>query len=244
MVNGLYTASKGMINILEKQDINSQNLANANTTGFKMARLINKAEVTVGRDDEGHLRQQENQSLSGLYTSFEQGPMVKTGNNLDIALTAPGFFTVESEEGPRYTRGGSLSMNASGDLVTLNGKRVLDDTGAPISLQGENVQIMDDGVIHVDGKRNCRLGVVDFSDRTKLMYGKEGLFRNADAEGNPPRAPDTIAVKQGFLEGSNVNPIHTMVTLIAEFRNYEADQRALRAIDETLGKAVMEVGRV
>lgn len=244
MVNGLYTASRGMMNILEKQDINAQNLANANTTGFKLARLVNKAEVIVGRNDEGKLHQSEKQTLNGLQTSFEQGPLVKTGNNLDLALAVPGFLMVETEKGTRYTRGGSLSMNASGELVTLSGRRVLDENGSPIVIDGGNVQVQDDGSIFVDGKKSVRLGVVDFQDPQKLLYGDQGLFHNPDPQGNPPVTPPAIAIKQGFLEGSNVDSVSTMITLIAEYRNYESDQRAVRAIDETLGKAVNEVGRV
>jgi flagellar basal-body rod protein FlgF len=86
--------------------------------------------------------------------------------------------------------------------------------------------------------------VVEFPDPQQLLYGTEGLFHNPDSEGNPQAVPSAVTVKQGFLEGSNVDTVSTMVSLIAEFRNYEADQRAVRAIDETLGKAVNEVGRV
>ncbi|MDQ3003201.1 MAG: flagellar basal body protein, partial [Fibrobacterota bacterium] len=75
MVNGLYTASRAMSNILAKQDVHSQNLANTSTNGFKMAKLVNTAEVTVARNDDGELKQKEMQKMSEVYTSFAQGPM-------------------------------------------------------------------------------------------------------------------------------------------------------------------------
>lgn len=244
MVNGLYTASRAMMNIMDKQDVNAQNLANTNTTGFKLARLVNRAEVTIGRDDENHLHQKENQSVAGLYTSFQQGPMVRTGNSMDIALSSPGFFAVETDNGTAYSRGGSFSLNSYGELVTLTGKNVLDENGGHIKLDGQNVQFMEDGSVFVDGSKAGKLGVVDFPDTHKLAYGADGLFTNTDPDGNPAKPPETTGVKQGFLEGSNVDPISTMVTMIAEYRNYEADQKALKAVDDTLGKAVNDVGRV
>jgi flagellar basal-body rod protein FlgG len=245
MVNGLYTASRAMTNILSKQDIHAQNIANASTNGFKMARLVNTAEVKLARNDQGELRQQEMQQISEITTSFAQGPMINTGNEFDLALTAPGFFTVEGEDGPRYTRNGGLSVNSTGELVTLSGKRVLDDGGAPIVFKdGGQVKFVEDGTIFVDGKRAAKLAVVDFADTKKLRYGQDGCFSNSDPAGNPPIAPETVGVKSGFLEGSNADPINTMVNMIADYRNYEAAQRAMHAVDETIGKAVNEVGRV
>lgn len=245
MVNGLYTATRGMQNILAKQDAHAQNLANATTTGFKLTRIVSQTQVAIGRNDKNQLHQDENQTLAGRFTSFMQGPMVKTSNDLDFALSSSGFFAVEGDEGTRYTRNGGFSMNSSGELVTLTGKRVLDDAGAPILLKGEgSVKIMEDGGLFRDNKPVARIGVVEFADDKKLIPEAEGLYSNSDPEGNPTRTADTIGIVQGFLEGSNVDPINTMVSMIAEFRNYEADQKAVQAIDSTLGKAVNEVGRV
>jgi flagellar basal-body rod protein FlgG len=245
MVNGLYTSSRAMTNILTKQDIHAQNISNASTNGFKMARLVNTSEVISGRNDDNELRQREFQKVSEITVSYAQGPMVRTGNEFDIALTAPGFLTVEGEDGPRYTRNGGLSLNATGDLVTLTGKRLLDDGGAPVSIkEGGSVQFMDDGSIFVDGKKNCKLGIVDFTNVKQLRYGVDGCFTNEDPAGNPALPAETVGVKTGFLEGSNADPVNIMVNMIADFRNYEAAQKAMQAVDGTIGKAVNEVGRV
>lgn len=244
MVNGLYTASRAMSNILAKQDVHSQNLANTNTNGFKMAKLVNTAEVTVARNDDGELKQKEMQKMSEVYTNFSQGPMIRTGNNFDLGLSSSGFFSVEAEDGIRFTRNGGLSLNSLGELVTLSGKRVLDDAGAPINLKGESVQFMEDGGISVDGKKIATLGIFDFNDTRKLQYGQDGLFGNTDPVKNPPMPPVTIGVISGFLEGSNADPITTMVNMIADFRSYEADQKTMQAIDGTLRQAVTDVGRV
>lgn len=244
MVNGLYTASRAMTHILSKQDVHAQNMANTNTNGFKMARLVNTAEVTVGRNDDGELRQKENQQLSEVFTSFEQGPMVRTDNKFDLALSGAGFFAIEGEDGTRYTRNGGLSLNSFSELVTLSGKRVLDDGGGPIVMKGDDVRFSEDGGVYVDGNKICTLGVVDFANTKKLQYGADGLFHNTDPENNPPIAPKSIGVGSGFLEGSNANPISTMVGMIADFRSYEADQKVMKAMDDTLGQAVNQVGKV
>jgi flagellar basal-body rod protein FlgG len=245
MVTGLYTSSRAMTNILAKQDIHAQNIANASTNGFKMARLVNTSEVVNGRNDDNELRQREFQSVAEITVSYAQGPMVRTGNEFDLALTSSGFLSVEGENGPRYTRNGGLSLNSLGELVTLTGTRVLDDSGAPIVLkENGSVQFMDDGQIFVDGKRNCKLGIVDFANVKQLRYGVDGCFTNEDPTGNPPLPPESVGVKTGFLEGSNADPVNIMVNMIADFRNYEAAQKAMKAVDETIGKAVNEVGRV
>lgn len=245
MVNGLYTASRAMSNVLSKQDVHAQNISNASTNGFKMARLVNTAEVAVGRNDAGELREREFQQVSEIITSFSQGPMVGTGNEFDMALTSPGFFKVETDEGIRYTRNGGFSLNSYGELVTLSGKRVLDEGDQPLVMKdGGDVRFMDDGSVFVDGQKTGKIGVVDFADVKKLRYGQDGCFSNLDPEGNPPIAPAAIGVKSGFLEGSNADPINTMVNMIADYRNYEAAQKAVHAVDETLGKAVNDVGRV
>jgi flagellar basal-body rod protein FlgF len=244
MVNGLYTASRAMTHIVSKQDINAQNMANTNTNGFKMARLVNTAEVSIGRNDDGELKQKENQELSEVYTSFQQGPMVRTGNNFDLALANPGFFTVEDDNGTRYTRNGGFSLNASSELVTLAGKRVLDDGGQPIVVKGDDVRFMEDGGVYVDGSKQCTLGLADFADTKKLKYGADGLFTNIDPDNNPPMPPKTVGIRDGFLEGSNTDPVAAMVNMIADFRSYESDQKAMKAIDDTLGQAVNQVGKV
>lgn len=245
MVNGLYTASRGMTNILAKQDIHAQNLANSSTNGFKMARLVNTSEVNIGRNEDGELKQKETQNLSEVYTSFTQGPMVRTGNNFDLALSSTGFFSVEAADGStRYTRNGGMSLNSFGELVTLSGKHVLDDGGAPITLKGDSIQFQSDGGVFVDGRKTATLGIVDFADTKKLQYGQDGLFGNTDPKANAPMPPKTTGLMQGFLEGSNSDPVSTMVNMIADYRNYEADEKALKAVDDTLHQAVTEVGRV
>ena len=201
MVNGLYTATRGMTNILAKQDAHAQNLANATSAGFKLSRVVNETQVAIGRNDLNQLHQDENQGISGRYTSFAQGPLIKTGNDLDFALTSSGFFMIEGEDGPRYTRNGTFSMNSYGELVTMNGRRVLDESGSPVQLRGEgSVQIMEDGGLFKEGRQAARLAVVDFADNNLLLPGAEGLFTNSQPDRNPA-APRRAGGHQAGIRG-------------------------------------------
>lgn len=243
MINGLYTASRSMSLNQRKQDTITQNLANSNTHGFKAARLLTRTEVAVSRNAEKLLHQDENQEMDEVKISFSQGPLVQTENAFDLALAGEGFFAVGTPDGPRYTRNGSMALNSEGELVTLSGYKVLDENDAPITLPGGKLSVGQDGGIFLDGKKVAALGMHAFAEPERLLNRGDSLFHNPDPDENP-RTRAAAEVRQGFLEGSNVDTVSMMVQMIAQYRNYEADQKAIHAMDETLGKAVNEVGRV
>ncbi len=244
MVNGLYTAALGMTNLVHKQDVVSNNLANANTTGFKTAMALTHAEVRNARNDLHELHHDENQRMDEVATAFTQGPLVQTGNKMDVALSGNGFFTIQTPAGDRYTRNGGFALNTEDEIVTLGGHRVLDDMGAPIRAIGKDIHFLDDGGVVVDGNKLATLGVVEFADRSFLRSQGESMFVNLQPGINFPLQAAQTELKQGFLEGSNVDVVSSMVQMISYQRNFEADSKAVRAIDETLGKAVNEVGKV
>ncbi len=244
MVNGLYTASRGMMNILAKQDLMANNLANASTTGFKISQLATRSDVKIDRNDEFQLHQDEKQTLNEEYTQFTQGSFLQTEHSFDAAIAGPGFFNVQTPEGTAYTRNGSFTLNLDKQLVTLNGRRVLDDLGQPIRIDGRSVAIQTDGGIFVDGEQVGKMGISEFQDKRQLIGKGDGLYRNLDPVKNPPQPSSTSELKQGFLESSNVDTVGAMVAMIALHRNYEADQKVVTSIDQTLNKAVNDVGRV
>lgn len=244
MVNGLYTAAAGMMHLQKKQDVESNNLANANSTGFKLARLMTKTSISIQRNEEGKLHQDEDQNLDEVRIAFEQGPMVQTDNDLDIAIMGEGFFALDTENGYRYTRKGSLALNALGELVTLSGDPVLSDNGDRIIVEQGKFTVMEDGGIFIDGEKRSQIGIFKFKEGKLLIPGGGGCYKNLDNNANPAQPVENPKIQQGYLEGSNVNIIDSMVRIIAQFRNYEASQKSLHAIDDTLKKAVTEVGRV
>ncbi len=244
MVNGLYTSSASMMHLQKKQDINSNNLANANSTGFKLSKLITKTEIDIGRNAEQLLHQDEDQNLDEVMVNFDQGPLVQTDNPMDIALSGDGFFAVQVGEDVRYTRNGSFKVNPEGELVTLSGNHVLLDNGDIIRIEGGKLTVASDGGVFVDGDKIGDISLVNFSAKEFLIPQGGALYENVNPAINRGAQSASTIVRQGYLEGSNVNSVSSMVDMISHFRNYEASQKALHAIDETLQKAVNEVGKV
>jgi len=228
-----------------RMDMLSNNLANVNTAGFQrqaphvysfpemlISRVHNSTSVPIGRLGTGAV-------ASGDRSSFAPGAINTTGNPLDVALVGYGFFAVETPDGPRYTRDGRFTTNASGWLVTLDGHRVRGEKG-PILVNGSSVVIDDAGQVYVDGRFVDKLLIVEFNNRDGLVRRGANLYEATEEAGLPFRYRDTQVV-QGALEMSNVNVIREMVNLISVQRAYEANAKVIQAYDETLGKAVNEI---
>ena len=223
-----YSALEARMKIV---DVITNNLANANTTGFKR--------------DFGHVLQNATGFDAGTLVDFSSGDLIPTGNELDVALNGSGFFVIDTPSGPRYTRSGNFALNAAGELVTKDAMKVLSTSGSPITIRNEGkIDIRDGGVVTVDGNEVSTLKVVNFTDPTKLQ--KEGFYRfvwNGPANGiqnasDPP-------VKAGFLERSNVNAIDEMVHLMSAYREFEAVQRTLKTMmTEMNSKLIQELGKL
>ncbi len=244
MVNGLYTARNGMMLLQEMMDNTAHNLSNANTTGFKKSLMASIAQVDINRNDELKLHQDEDHQMSENYIDYSQGSMVLTDNPFDLALENSGFFEIETENGIRYTRNGSFTRNGMGELVTLQGNRVLSEEGFHINLdEATEFTVSASGRIYADGKDVGKISIVDFPNkRTEL--GREGYNLYYSKTGAEPERNINITVKQGFLESSNVSVVDSMVEMIRFQRNYEANQKSVQSEDDTLSKAVNDIGRV
>ena len=211
-------------------DVITNNLANANTTGFKRD-FASILQVDSGVD-------------VGTCVDLSPGDMMTTGNNLDVAINGPGFFEIQTPNGLRYTRNGSFNLNANGELMTKDGMPVLSSNGSTINVGRGKVSIQEGGVVTVDGNETATLKIVTFSDPSKLQ--KEGLNRvnyNGDATGvQDVPAPQ---VTSGALERSNVNAIDEMIHLMSAYREFEAVQRTLKTLMTDMnGKLTQELGRL
>ncbi|MFH1760140.1 MAG: flagellar basal-body rod protein FlgF [bacterium] len=241
MIKGLYTALFGMRPVMRRQDILSNNLANINTTGYKKSDLFVRSFIDFVENDEQKPFMNDNMKIDEVKIDFSPGPLVQTGGTLDLAIDGKGFFTVDTNDGVQYTRNGSFTISNDGEIVDLNGNRLLGEDG-PLFIQGNRVTISPGGYVDVDGAIMGRVNVVDFQDPTKLEKVGACLFRNFGEE--LPQTVENIKLHQGYLETSNVNTVETMVKMMTAYRNFEADQRMIHALDETLEKAVNEVGRI
>jgi flagellar basal-body rod protein FlgG len=226
MERGLYIAASGMLAEQVRQDLLANDLANASTPGYKADRATQRtfAEMllvnSVNGQQIGSLG--HGVAIDRQATDWTPRPLRQTDEPLDFAIRGEGFFTVQGADGVRYTRNGRFSTRADGVLVTATGEVVLGRNGGPVR-------------VGADGRVDPRqLRVVLLENPRKAG---EGLVTGAEAG----LAPATSAVS-GYLEQSGVDPARAMVDMIASMRAFEAGQRVIRTIDETLEKAVTQVG--
>jgi flagellar basal-body rod protein FlgF/flagellar basal-body rod protein FlgG len=168
---------------------------------------------------------------------MEPGALVPTGNPLDLGIDGPGFLTVQTPNGVGYTRNGALQVSAKGQLVTATGDLVLGANG-PISLPaGANVTVSGDGTISANGAIAGKLQLVDFSANAdpQSMGGA-----NYTAPANQVTPSTTSQLRQGMLEGSNVNPVSSVVELIDAQRAAEGMRHALSMIDTEIDKTATQ----
>lgn len=247
MIRGIYTGASGMVAESTRTDVISNNLANANTAGFKKDVAVAKdfASVLITRINDG-----PNAPVIGslgrgvmvdeVATEHSTGLMRNTGNSFDMAIEGQGFFTVETPQGVRYTRNGTFAKNIQGEVITNEGYRVLGENG-PISIQGTKMTVSDDGNIFVDDQPVGKFRIMEFENKKALV--KEGGSLYSLSPGQTGKA-GTAGVRQGFLEMSNVNVVSEMVNLIANYRAYEINGKVVQSHDQLIGKAVNDVGRL
>lgn len=247
MIRGIYTAASGMVTESLRNDVTANNLANANTAGFKKDVTVNRdfASVLIERVNDGEPAPVIGSVGSGVQldevaTNQSEGPVRQTGNDFDMAISGKGFFVVQTPNGLRYTRNGSFTKSAQGELVTSEGYRVMGQNG-PIVVNGSKLTVAGDGTVSVDGIANNRLQIVDFADERQLTKEGSSLFTASNGAQIQPAAGN---VQQGYLEMSNVNVVAEMVNMIAGFRAYEVNGKTVQAHDQLLDKAVNEVGKV
>lgn len=222
----------------------ANNVANVNTTGFRAQTL--RFEEFMMPIAEGSLFQgSRDQSISYVHDAesvydFTPGATVETGAPLDVAINGDGWFTVETPNGPRYTRDGNFSINTNGELVNQSGYRVLSN-GAPIVLTPEDtdIQIANDGTISSSQGTRGRLTAVAFDDPSLLKADGLNTFNGPDAKPYP-----TAYFIQGALEKSNAESIREITNLVEVTRRYESVSRLLKDMEDLRKTAVSRLGRI
>jgi flagellar basal body rod protein FlgG len=227
---GLVSGANALRYWQARQQVVANNLANAETQGFKGERVFARLL--------GDLVQPE------AATDFGQGALTPTERPLDVALEGAGFFVVDTPAGERLSRGGSLRMDETGRIVDGAGHALLGETGRPLVVpegKGE-IAIGADGVVLVDGQRIDRLRVEVPADGTRLFHEDGALFR---AEGATERVdPAQRRVRQGHVEASNVGTLDAMVDMINIQRAYAAVHNSLQVQDGVLDTIANQIGRL
>ncbi len=259
MLRGLYTAYTGMLNEQYRMDIMSNNLANADTVGFKKEGSTSQAysevmavKIKDTTEDPNTPKRLGNMSLGvkigETYTDFSQGSLRDTGNTFDLALSGDGFFNIEftnkaGETSTKYTRAGNFTLTKDGYLTTKDGDYVLGENGRiQLSTTAGNTVIMEDGSIYQDDELVTKLKITEFEDTNYLTHYGESMW---DAkEGAVANDATDFRIHQGYVEMSNISVVTEMVNMISIQRQYEANQKLITTYDESLDKSVNQIGRI
>lgn len=238
MDNAIYATLSRQSGLLHEMRAVANNIANTETTGFRregviFAEYLGRTERRGDALAMAHAR--------GRLVDLRDGPMVQTGAPLDLAIEGAGFFMVETAEGPALTRAGAFLLNADGGVITPDGHPVLDDGGAPVGVPPGAVDIAvgTDGTLSADGEAAARIGIFTVPDPASLIHRGGTLFQPR-GEVLPAEDP---RLRQGFLEGSNADPMAEMARMIEVQRAYELGQSFLTREDERIRSVITSLTR-
>jgi flagellar basal-body rod protein FlgF len=243
MENAQLIGLSRQIALQRQMDVVANNIANINTSGFKSEQvLFEEYLMPVARDrDFAALDQQL--SFTDDWTTMHNmagGALVQTGNPLDVALQGEGFLAIETAAGERYTKSGSLAIDATGTLVDLNGNPVLGNGGPIQFAAGEtDIAIGEDGSVSSSAGQKGRLRIVEFTNPQDIMREGGNLWSGT----NPIEATAT-RVLQGSIEKSNVNGVGEMAEMIRVQRAYESVASLISKQDDQRRSAIQKLGNL
>lgn len=244
MDNALFVGLSRQMILRKEMEIIANNIANMDTTGFKVESMMQKTDPMEPAVTLGGPRPVKFVAPDGVARDFGQGVLTKTGGELDMAIEGQGFFQVQTPGGPRYTRDGRFTTDPTGRLVTQAGYAVLDESGGEITIDMEKGQvgIGPDGSMSQGNERVGKVGVFAFANPGALEKAGDNLFRNAS---NLAATPATdIKVRQGHLEGSNVKPVLEITRMVEVSRAYEQTAKMMDSEAELSRRSVERLGRV
>jgi flagellar basal-body rod protein FlgF len=221
---------------MREMQVVANNIANLSTTGFRREGVV--FEEYIAKMNDGPSLSMA--SGNGRVVDLSQAGVSQTGGAFDFAIQGDGFFQVESPEGGRLTRAGSFTPSATGELVTNDGYRLLDQGGSPVFIptDARNVAVAQDGTVSADGAPLAKIGLWQPTDPLSLQHQSGTLF---SANGLQPAEGGVIL--QGYLEDSNVQPVQEIARMIEVQRAYELGQsfmdqedKRMRGVIDTLGR--------
>jgi flagellar basal-body rod protein FlgF/flagellar basal-body rod protein FlgG len=237
MVSGKYSALTGAVSREQCMANIAANLANVNTVGYKKASvsfesLLEGAKQTAEAKGINYTRIKEN------VTEFSPGPIIETGNPLDMAIHEDGFFKIQGPEGVLYTRRGDFVLDQDGTLKTSNGMPVLDEANGPITIPDSNTSritvnsLGEVAVIDSEGNSSTAgvIGIVTVDDTSKLKRETDTTFSLAD-DGQETLVPEPTLVV-GSIETSNVNMTEEMTLMIDSLRTFETYHKVLKSYSD------------
>ena len=237
MDNAVYAILGRQSGLLRAMQVTANNIANASTTGFRREGVV-FAEHVRRLDREPSLSLAH---ASARLVDLGEAAPEPTGGTFDLAIRGPGFFRVQTPSGDMLTRAGHFTPDAEGRLLTAEGHALLDDGGAPIVIPpgAGRPAIAPDGTLSADGLPLGRIGLWQPTDPLSLRHAAGTLFEATNSE----PVDEGATILQGFLEGSNVNPVTEITRMIAVSRAYEAGQSLADREDERIRAVIQTLGR-
>lgn len=244
MSDGIWSAVSGAVAQERALDVVANNVANANTTGFRGDRVAFQEALGNAGGRAGQPPSMRFVAVSRVSAREDAGPLRQTGAPLDLALQGRGFFAVATPAGERYTRAGSFVAGANGQLQTQEGHAVVaaggPDARIMIPTGTTEVSVAADGTVTADGNEIGKISIVRFDSMDQLSKEGRTLF---NAVGTPPTPDDETLVTQGFLEGSNVSAVEGINELITVSRSFEAFQKVIQTFRDLDQRTAREVSK-
>jgi flagellar basal-body rod protein FlgF len=237
MQSSLYVALSAQVALQDRLDTLAQNVANGNTAGYRGTEVkFDTVLSDLGKDPVAFA------NSNSQVTRLTAGPIVKTGNSLDVAIKGDGWLSVGTPQGPVYTRDGRMQMTATGALTTLSGAPVLDAGGGPIQLDpnGGKPEIGQDGTVSQNRKPMGAIGLFSVPSDAQLTRVQGGF--TSSAPGAAITDFSKSGVVQGFMEQSNVSPMSEITRLVYVQRAFEGVSGAIQSAEASFKNAIQTLG--
>jgi len=244
MDNAAYIGLSRQMVLRREMDIIANNIANLDTTGFKVESLMHKTDAQAPAMTLGGPKPVKFVTADGVARDFGQGGLRQTGRPLDLAIEGQGFFRVMADDGERYTRDGRFRTDDLGRLVTQQGHPVMDEGGGEIMVDPERgpLSIARDGTVSQGDERIGKIGLFTFESLAALEKTGDNQYRNTS--NLQPQPAEGAVLRQGMLEGSNVQAILEITRMIEVSRAYETTAKMIDSEADLSRRSVERLGRV
>jgi flagellar basal-body rod protein FlgF len=239
---GIWMAASGASAQITALDATANNLANANTAGYKVDQTIFREHLIQAMYVGRAARDMRYNGVETVAPDMRSGPLQITNKPLDVAIeNDDAFFAIQTPRGERYTRGGAFQIGQEGTLVTAQGYPVLDASGNPISVQPDAKVLAfgNDGTLTVDDSDVGQLKLVKFRDIKGLEKDGDTMFRVTPRSGRAEVAPASVI--PGALEMPNVSIVKGMTDLVSATRAFEALEKAVEAFSSLEHRAATDI---
>jgi flagellar basal-body rod protein FlgF len=232
MENTLLIALSRQMVMQRQLEVIANNIANTSTSGYKGEQMMFVEYLAKTETGETVSYVQD----IAVIRDYSEGPLLKTGNTFDLAIHGKGWFVIDTPNGPAYTRNGTFSLNAKGELSTSQGYPVLNDSNSPIVIgaSGVGIEISADGTISTPEGSKGRLNIVAFEDEALMDKASNSLYLTDQ----PTKPAIEARIQQGMLENSNIQPIIEVSNMIVALRSYQSAQEIIKGEDGILREAI------